>query len=166
MINTHDWLWETRHGVIVRHSLKLFAPAIGFLVSLWLIYQTEARFFPVISEWRLEYAERSGPQMVTVGGSFKKTRACELVATTVLAVPKNPITPRQTPFTIPPDSIIGGNVPTGHSTWGPWEFKIPAMYLTHKDHISHLLVVGHHRCHALWIQETVYGHILPSELPI
>lgn len=166
MTNTHDWLWETKHGIVIRHLIKLFAPAFGFFVSLWLIYQTEARFLPVISDWRLEYATRTGPDKVTVGGSFRKTRACELVATTVQAVPKNPLIPRRTLFTIPPDEIIGGNVPTGHSTWGPWEFKIPAAYVVHKEDIAHLLVIGHHRCHALWLQETVYGHIHPKELPI
>lgn len=166
MSRYHDWLWETRFGNAVRYGIKAFVPIGAFLCAFWLIYQTEARFFPVITDWKLEYANRTGPSLVTVGGVFRKTRTCELVATTVQAVPKNPILPNRTLFSIPPDEIIGGNVPTGYSTWGPWEFKIPATYLTHKDQISHLLVVGHHRCHALWNQETVYGHIHPSELPI
>lgn len=166
MGHTHDWLFETTHGIVVRKLISVFAPILSALAVLWMIYQTETRFFPVIDSWKLEYAERSGPQMVTVGGVFRKTRACELISTTVVAVPKLPLIPKRTMFNIKPDEIIGGNAATGTTTWGPWEFKIPAVYQVHKDSIAYLEVVGHHRCHALWIQETVYGQILPSQLPI
>lgn len=159
-----QWLDETVRGRWALWAFERVAFAVGALVTLWCMYQVETRFAPVIANWSLDYVEKRGDTYV-VGGQLYKTRPCELVATSVMAVPKAPLVPRQLVYQIKPSEILGGNAPTGHSTWGPWQIPIPKTLLAHRDEVSYLEVVGTHRCHALWSQESVYGIVPMERLP-
>lgn len=158
------WLDGTARGRLALWLLERVSFAIGALVTLWCVYQIETHFAPVITGWSLDYVSRSGTT-VTVGGTLHKTRACELVSTSVLAVPKAPLAPRKLLFQVKPNDVLGGNAPTGTSTWGPWSLPIPKELLQQRSEVSYLEVVGTHRCHALWSQETIYGIVPIDRIP-
>lgn len=143
--------------------LSALMPILGFFLTLWVIYNLETRFYPVITNWKLEYVERHG-DAYRVGGVLTKTRACELLSTSVMAVTKDP-GPRQLIYQLKAHEVLGGNAPTGTTTWGPWDMPIPAALLASRDKIDRLEIVGTHRCHALWQQETVYGSVSVETLP-
>lgn len=145
-------------------AINAIAPAFGALVALWIIWNVEVRWFPVITNWNLTSVERSGDRY-TMSGSMMKGRSCELLATNVLAVPKVALAPRVLLYRIDPQDIDGGNAPTGFSQWGPWTMDIPRSFLRHRDEIAYIEVVGIHRCHAFWNQETLYGTIQMEQLP-
>lgn len=134
------------------------------LLTLWVLYSIETRFMPVIKNWRIDQVKREGDRY-TVSGEMVKVRSCELVATSVLAVPNIPFAPRHLIYQLKPEEVLGGNMPMGHNTWGPWTIKIPKGFEENRSKISHLEVVGHHRCHSFWIQETSYGRIELAQLP-
>lgn len=158
------WMLSCTHGRWVLWWLERAAFALGLLVMGWVVYSVETRFLPVITDWKLDYIYRDNGNYV-LGGTLEKTRPCELVATSVMAVPKQPLAPRQLIYQIKPSEILGGNVPVGLTTWGPWTMAIPKALLTHRDQISFLEVIGHHRCHLGWNQETLYGVVRMEELP-
>ena len=159
-----NWMLETNAGSVVLWVLERIALLFGALAALFIIYSVEHHFSPVISEWHLESVERDNGNFV-ISGTLVKNRACELISTSVLAVPKMPLAPRHLIYQVKPHEIVGGNAPTGTSTWGPWEVPIPKALLTHRDQIAFLEVIGHHRCHALWTQETFYGRVPMERLP-
>lgn len=158
------WLDETTRGRVALWLLERAAFAIGAMITLWCVYTIETRFVPVITNWTLDYVERSGDRII-VGGQLHKSRPCELISTSVLAVPKAPLVPRQLIFQVKPGDLLGGNAPTGTSTWGPWTMPIPKALVQHRQEISYLEVVGTHRCHALWSQETLYGTVSIDAIP-
>ena len=158
------WMLETTRGRICLWLVECVALFAGALLSAWMLYQTEHYALPVIKDWKLESVEREGDYWV-VRGTMNKVRSCELVATSVMAVPKMPLAPRVLVYQIKPSEILGGNAPTGLVTWGPWSMEIPKALLQHRDDISSLEVIGHHRCHALWTQETLYGSVRMEALP-
>jgi hypothetical protein len=159
-----SWLLGCRLGRFVLWWMERVAFVFGLMVMGWGVYTMETHFLPVIKDWRMEYVYRDQNYYV-LGGTFEKTRACELVATSVLAVPKMPLAPRQLIYQIKPNELLGGNAPMGKTTWGPWRMEIPKALLTHREDISFLEVIGHHRCHAGWTQETLYGTVRMEELP-
>lgn len=158
------WLLGSARGALVLWWIERAALVLGALVSGWMLYQAEHYLLPVIRDWRIESVERVGDAWVVQGVMFK-SRPCELVATSVMAVPKQPLAPRRLVYQIKPNEILGGHAPVGYTTWGPWEMRIPKELLMHRDQVSFLEVVGHHRCHALWTQDTLYGTVRMEELP-
>lgn len=54
----------------------------------------------------------------------------------------------------------------GLHAWVPWEVKIPKTLIKYKDEIAGIEVVGRHRCHALWVQETLYGFVPIERVPL
>jgi hypothetical protein len=158
------WLISTKRGGIVIWCLKQGALALGALITLWCIYQIETRFMPVIVNWTINPVIREGDRYI-LSGSMHKTRPCELVSTSVLAVPNVPLVPRVLLYQIKPGEIDGGNLPTGISTWGPWAMKIPKALVEHRKDIAYIDVVGSHKCHGLWTQETLYGSVKMEQLP-
>lgn len=158
------WMLESYRGRLVLWLVEWMSLFLGVMLAGWVMYQSEHYAFPVIKDWKLDSVERvNGYWMVK--GTMRKVRACELVATSVMAVPKAPLAPRQLVYQLKPSEILGGNAPTGFVTWGPWQMEIPKALLQHRDQISFLEVVGHHRCHALWTQETFYGAVRMEDLP-
>lgn len=158
------FLLDHRVGRIIMKVAQLFAPFVGFAVSLFFAWNIETRMFPVITAWTINPIIET-PDGLVLSGTIKKSRACDLVATSVVAIPKNPVYPSRLIFQIKPDDILGGNVPTGHSTWGPWVVKMPAELAKHRTEVDSLEVIGQHRCHMLWSQETVYGRIPMENIP-
>lgn len=165
MTDTHDWLWDTAWGRFIRKCIHTFLPILAFFATFWAIQQTEQRFFPVVTQWDLSYIERQGDYFV-MGGRLYKDRRCELVNTVVVGVPRNPLLPRVTIYQIDPNEMLGADVPVGNHTWGPWEVRIPKTLLQYKDMLGSIEVVGRHRCHALWLQETVYGDVPIERVPL
>jgi hypothetical protein len=146
------------------HALHFFGYFTGLMLALFVLYHAETRFFPVIEEWSLDYITREG-NVYTMGGQMQKTRACELLHTSVMAVPKLPLAPKVLVYQVRPNEILGAGGPVGKFTWGPWEVKVPEKLMGKLDWIEAVEVVGHHRCHMLWIQETVYGRVPVERLP-
>lgn len=158
------WMLETKRGRVMLRVVEWASMLLGALISAFILHEIEHQFFPVIKDWRMEYIQRDGDKWV-VGGTMRKDRACELVSTSVLVVPKMPLAPRQLLYQIKPNEIIGGHLPTGLSTWGPWSMNIPATFDKHRKDISSIDIVGYHRCHSFWIQETHYGSIRMEDIP-
>lgn len=143
-------------------AARIVIKALSFLLggsAVLLGFQyVEYHHMPVIKAWSMEYIERDADAYV-VGGYLTKARACELLAVSILAVPRDPSIPRSLVHQARPDDILGGNVPTGRATWGPWRVRLPATVAQRARELSHLEVVGTHRCHALWTQDTLYGAV-------
>ncbi len=158
------WLLETKSGRTALWVIERLAWLLGALVTLWVVYMVETRFIPVIDKWSLDYIERHDDYYL-MGGRLHKQRACELIATSIMAVPTQRFAPRILIYQIKPHELNGGNAPTGYSTWGPWRLAIPQAFLDQREHISFLEVVGHHRCHGFWTQETLYGRVSVETLP-
>jgi len=159
-----SWLLGCARGRIALWWLERLAFVVGLLATGWMLFMVEHHFMPVIKDWQVDYIERRDGKYV-LGGTLHKARSCELIATSVMAVPKLPLAPRVLIYQVKPHELLGGNAPTGRSTWGPWEVAIPKALIEHRDQISFLEVIGHHRCHALWTQETLYGVVRTEELP-
>lgn len=159
-----DWLTSTRRGNLILWLLEMIAFAVGALVTLLVLFLLETRLFPVVNYWKIDYIQKHD-NVYVVGGVLNKARACELIATTVMAVPKNGELPRTAIYQIKPTDILGGNVPTGNSVWGPWKLPIPTELLQKRDTIDRLEVIGTHRCHMAWSQESLYGTIPMERLP-
>lgn len=154
-----DWIYRTQTGRVVLRLLEIAAFFLGGLLTMWLCYRTEMTFFPVVEDWSLDYVVKEADGSYTVGGALRKERACELIAVNVLAVPKEHFEPRIPVLSIHPKNIIGGQIPTGFSQWGPWNTQLPKDMLKIRQKVDYLEVVGTHKCHAFWEQETVYGSI-------
>lgn len=147
----------------VEISLRLL-PIVIVAVLAVLAYKVETKFMPVVSHWDLQSVERVGDHYI-LNGTLTKERPCEMVATTVMAVPKMKLAPKVLLYRISPHEFAGAQVPTGRSEWGPWRMKIPEAFTRHRDKIDYIEIVGIHRCHAFWMQETVYGRIAEERLP-
>jgi len=161
----HEWLWDTAWGRVIRKAISVLAPPLAFFLTFWMIQQTEQRFFPVVTQWSLDYIERHGDHF-EMGGRLFKDRPCELMNTLVVGVPKNPLVPRVVVYHVDPNEMLGADVPTGPHTWGPWDVRIPKTLGQYKNDLAGLEVVGRHRCHALWLQETVYGFVSIDRVPL
>jgi hypothetical protein len=135
--------------------LMIFGPCIGALIAFFAIYQTEVRFFPVVTNFKIEVLQKEIGDYV-VSGTYKKQRPCEFVATNIIAVGPN----------IPATLIhqvkltdIGANISTGLIQWGPYRIPEPKSF----NGMTEVRIIGVHRCHVFWSQETVYG-VFPIEL--
>jgi hypothetical protein len=159
-----NWLSWTYRGQIALWLLERLSFLAGMLFVLTILYFVEARFFPVITGWKLEYITKTD-NVYTMGGVMKKERPCELLHTSVSAVPKIPLAPKVLIYQVQPNEIMGAGGPVGTFTWGPWSVNVPKQLMTKFDWIEAIEVVGHHRCHMLWTQETVYGRVPAERLP-
>jgi len=158
------WLTSTRRGAVALKFLEALCFAFGFLVAGWCVYMIETRFMPVITEWRLLEITRTAG-FYDIHGVYRKERGCELVGTDIVAVPKMPLAPRIAIHQIKPYDFPGAQAPIGYTTWGPWSVKVPAALDTHREQISSIEVIGVHRCHAFWLQQTIYGRIRIEDMP-
>jgi hypothetical protein len=156
--------FTSRFAKFWEHCLHFFGYFSGVLITLFVLYHVESKLFPVIEDWSLDYITRY-ENTYTMGGQMRKDRACELLHTSVLAVPKLPLAPKVLVYQVQPNEILGAGGPVGKFTWGPWEVRVPDKLMGHLDWVDSIEVVGHHRCHMLWIQETVYGRVPVSRLP-
>lgn len=136
-------------------SVMIFGPIVGALIAFFAIYQIEMRFFPVVTNFKIETLDKEiGEYVVT--GVYKKQRPCEFVATNIIAT--GPNIPATLVYQVK-QSDIGANVSTGLIKWGPYRIPEPKSF----NGITAIQIIGIHRCHIFWSQETVYG-IFPIEL--
>ncbi len=159
-----QWLMHTRRGAVMLWIIERTAFLLGMCAAAFITWNIESRMFPVITDWTINPVVREADRYV-LSGTLNKNRACTLIATSIMAVPKAPLIPRITLYQIKPNEIDGGNVPTGASTWGPWVMDIPKAFIENRDKIAWIEIIGHHRCHGLWDQETNYGSIRMDQLP-
>lgn len=155
---------HTRIGRAVYRVAGFFAFMAGLVCSLFVIWSIETRFFPVITDFKITAFERVGDRYI-IEGQFNKRRPCELLATNVLAVPRQMLAPSRLIHQIKPFDIAGGNAPTGRSIWGPYSIPFPHKVFENEDLIAWVEVRSVHRCHALWNQETTYTRLNLSEVP-
>jgi hypothetical protein len=158
------WLAWTYRGQIVWWMVERAAFVLGAVLMMWLVHTVERKAFPVITEWSLDYISREA-NTYTMGGVMRKDRPCELLHTSVMAVPKIPLAPKVLIYQVQPHEILGAGGPVGKFTWGPWQVKVPDKLMGKLDWVEAIEVVGHHRCHMLWNQETVYGRVPVERLP-
>lgn len=137
--------------------VNAIAPAFGMLVALWLIWNVETRFFPVVKDFKVTSLVKTDDGYVAVG-ELSKVRSCEFLGLTIYAhrndVPKLLLAQYKT-------DIFGSNVGTGYQSWGPLTIHFPPAFGSY----NHLEVQATHRCHALWLQTTEYTNIQIKDLP-
>lgn len=151
-MSVNDKVWfctQTRLGRAMVALIYFMAQVTGIFIAFFIIYQAEMRLFPVVSQFQITSIDKT-PGAVAVSGTYTKARPCELLITNVLGVSLTG------PATLlhqirPADD--GANLPTGKARWGPYKFSPPADWAD----TTHINVVGVHRCHALWSQQTVYA---------
>lgn len=133
------------------------APVFGFLLSLWLIWNVETRFFPVVEDFKMTsvVATREG---YLAAGELRKVRNCEFIGLTIYA--SKPGFPKMILSQSKKD-IFGSDVGVGHQTWGPWFGPLPKAVANYDK----LEIQGTHRCHALWLQTTEYFQMDVKDLP-
>lgn len=124
------------------------APAFGMLLSLWLIYNVETRFFPVVTDFTVSSITKSADGY-TAYGELNKSRTCEFLGLTIYA--HRPGAPKLLLAQYKKD-IFGSDVGAGRQTWGPWTMQLPEKIRAYE----HLEIQGTHRCHALWLQNSRY----------
>lgn len=133
------------------------APIFGLLVSLWIIWNVETRFFPVVQDFKVNSIVKSEAGY-TAMGELKKSRSCEFLGLTIYA--HRPGEPKMLLAQFKKD-IFGSDVGTGHQSWGPWTVRFPAKV----SEYEYLEIQGTHRCHALWLQTSEYINLPIKELP-
>lgn len=140
-----------------KFAVNAVAPVFGMLVTLWLIWNVETRFFPVVEDFKLNSVVRTEAGY-TAFGELDKVRACEFLGLTLYAHSHG--RPKLLLAQFKKD-IFGSDVGVGHQTWGPWTVQFPPQIATYE----HLEIQGTHRCHALWLQTTLYTSIPVKDLP-
>ena len=132
--------------------------AITACLTMLGIYFVERRFLPVVEDWHVT-SIRAVPGAIEVSGSFRKLRDCELVQTNVILLRGQ--SPALVLAQIDGEAGYGPgtNVPEGHIQWGPMRLPAPPHLLRAMDDYDVIKVVGRHRCHLLWPQETIYGYV-------
>ncbi len=133
------------------------APAFGMLLSLWIIWNVETRFFPVVNDFTFVSITKS-EQGYTAYGELNKSRACEFLGLTIYA--HKPGHPKLLLDQYKKD-IFGSDVGAGRQTWGPWTVQLPERIREYE----HLEIQGTHRCHALWLQTSEYANLDIRKLP-
>lgn len=138
-------------------TLSAFMPIFGFLVTFWVIYNVETRFFPVVKDFHVDYVVKDPDGGFTAGGALLKARPCEFLGLTIYGVrgeePKLIVGQYK-------KDIFGADVGHGFQSWGPWSMRLPGALMS----MDKLQVMGTHRCHALWVQTSVYTEINIKEL--
>lgn len=132
------------------------APAFGLMLSLWLIWNIETRFFHVVEDFKITSIVKTD-NGYTAMGELNKARSCEFLGLTLYAhrdgQPKMLLAQYK-------KDIFGSDVGTGRQTWGPWTVNFPSKVAEYE----HLEIQGTHRCHALWLQTSEYANLPIKEL--
>lgn len=154
------WFAHTRRGRVVLWVGERALMALAAAATLLAFATVEDSFMPVVSGWRLDYVQRDpGAGHYVVGGVLFKRRSCEHIVTSVVAVMRDRSQASVMVAQVRDDQVVGGSSPVGYGAWGPLVVRVPAEVSAILPRVDHLLVVGTHRCHALWQQETVYGRV-------
>lgn len=132
--------------------LQLLGAAIMF-ATLWYV---ETTFFPVVKDFKVDYVTRNG-NTFTAGGTLDKARACEFIGLTLYGTkdgePKMLLTQYK-------KDIFGSDVGQGRQTWGPWSVQFPSAMIE----MDQLEIMASHKCHAFWMQTTIYTKLNMSML--
>lgn len=142
---------------LIKFTVNATAPVFGLFLSLWLIWNVETRFFPVVDHFTVQSITKSDAGY-TAYGELTKSRSCEFLGLTLYAIKGH-----QPKFLVGQfkKDIFGSDVGTGYQTWGPWTMKLPAELALYDK----LEIQGTHRCHGLWMQSTTYHVLDLSRLP-
>ena len=143
---------------ITHRFLNAFMLMLGLFVSLWIIYNVDTRFFPVVTNFKVEYIRKEPDGGFTAGGTLVKAKACEFLGLTIYGT--KPGMPKLLVAQFKED-IFGSDVGAGHQSWGPWTMKLPHAL---RD-MQQLEIMGTHRCNGMWVQNTVYANLEVKDLP-
>lgn len=156
-------LYMLSHPILSRVA-QFFAPVLGALCTLFILYVIEPKLLPVVDGFKITSFERTNEDFI-LRGVLHKHRPCELVAVNVIGVPRNPQAHQHVLYHIDPDVLLGGNAPVGRMTWGPVVLHIPAGFDTLTPLLKSIRVTAIHRCHVLWAMESEYTTIPVESLP-
>ena len=151
-------IWRNIKRVLSKCLLMvvmIFGPIFGALVAFFAIYHIEMKFFPVVTNFKIETLNKEIGDYVAAG-SYKKQRPCEFLATNIISI--GPNIPATLIYQVK-QSDIGANISTGLIQWGPYRIPEPKSF----NGMTAIQIIGIHRCHIFWSQETVYG-VYPIEL--
>lgn len=138
-------------------AFNALAHLLGLVLAVWLSWNIETRFMPVVTDFKLTDVVFS-PRGLTVRGTIVKARDCELVNMTIAKIrdghPALVLDKNSVDLFVPDSS-------TGLTQWGPVNIPVDLATVDPTDKIS---VVALHRCHGLWLQRTEYSTLLWQEL--
>lgn len=138
------WPW------LGKFLVDLFAPTLGFLMTLWIVYNVETRFFPVVSDFQIQaIIQNQKDKKLILWGTLDKKRSCELLN---LSVYRHPGSEPMELLIQYQKNILGADAGVGPQTWGP----IPVYFPTHVKDEDEIEIIALHRCHAVWLQQTQY----------
>lgn len=139
--------------------IDTFAPVFGLLITMWLLWNVETRFFPVVNDFHVKTFVKLSANEYVVTGELNKSRSCELVSLSVTRRPPNEPTTIIAQYK---KEIFGADAGTGRQNWGPVVLKFPSSI----EPLEEIEVVALHRCHALWLQQSSYGKFLFGSIAI
>lgn len=147
----------TRWPAFGRLLLDMFAPAFGFVTLIWILYNIETRFFPVVTDFTIQSIAKDERGRYILSGTLDKGRSCELLNLSVYRLdgdkPMNLLVQFQ-------KNILGADAGVGTQHWGPIPVTLPDT-LKADDEID---IVALHHCHALWLQESSYARVRYGDL--
>lgn len=138
-------------------TFNFIAHMLGLGLTVWLLWNIETRFFPVVTDFKVTEATLTTKGLL-LSGTINKTRNCELVSMSISKLRDghpSVILEKESTDLFVPDSSIGLHM------WGPLTLPVDLSNLDMNDKIS---VVALHRCHSLWLQRTEYSRLLWKEL--
>jgi len=129
----------------------IFLQLVGAALMFAFVWFVETTYFPVVKDFKVDYINRVG-NTYTAGGTLDKARACEFIGLTLYGTkggePKILLTQYK-------KDVFGSDVGQGKQTWGPWSVQFPSA-MTEMDQLE---IMASHKCHAFWIQTTIYTKI-------
>lgn len=132
-----------------RILIEAIAPLFGGLVMIWVLWNVEMRFMPVVTDFKITHAviDLTG---YTAVGTVNRRRGCEVINLAVVRV-------RNNVPTVLLDSqsrdLFSADASPGTNSWGPITLPLKKADLLDSDEIQ---ILGLHRCHALWLKQTEY----------
>lgn len=152
MMNQAQKIRRVMYGPSCFENIVVYSCGVvlGLVVGLAICNIIETTFFPVVTDFKLTYFEKTSDGVV-VSGSMNKHRSCKLISTNVYG--HNNKHGKTLLFTFKGDHNLA-QMSTGKQSWGPVSIKLYGPI-----DAETIVVEAVHQCHPLWQQETNYGSI-------
>ena len=144
-------------NVFFQRVMLALTTVVAAGLTLLVLYFVETRFASIIADWRVT-SIRYENGAVYVSGEMTKKRPCKLVQTDVKLL-YNDGTAMLVHQLRPHSDVLGVDVTTGHTTWGPIKINTPTNLLQEVRSGDKFVVTAMHQCHGLWLQTSEYGAI-------
>lgn len=132
-----------------RILIEAIAPIFGGLIVVWLLWNVETRYLPVVKDFKVTHAVYDSKGYTAIG-TVNRLRSCEVINIAVIKVRDGKPTVLVESY---PRDIFSADASLGENAWGPITLPVNRVQLEDDDVIK---VVGLHRCHALWLKQTEY----------